>query len=248
MGAPQWRDKSKLWCTVKDCESPARHESTDCFAYGGGKQGQYPVWYRGPRDIHLPKAQREARKMRPRVHQVVVESTTTSSKVANNSNQTQSMLSMESRSHMVTSVPLSDDKAQINHLFEGNPRIWMTRIEPGVLDNECAEVATCTFLIVDRSVGKSDDCYHDSGANRHVFHSREVFAEFSDIAPVRIHAFSEGLSIAAARKGMVKLHGTCDDKTEIYTLTNCLYIPGAHANPRFDSINSACLPISVMGR
>jgi hypothetical protein len=72
----QWRDKSKLWCNVKDCESPARHEAADCFAYGGGKQGEYPYWYRGPRDVHLPKHQRQARKTKPRIQQVVASSST----------------------------------------------------------------------------------------------------------------------------------------------------------------------------
>jgi len=45
-------------CTVKDCDRQRGHPAEECFSYGGGKAGQYPPWYRGPRDIHLPKAER----------------------------------------------------------------------------------------------------------------------------------------------------------------------------------------------
>jgi hypothetical protein len=106
----------------------------------------------------------------------------------------------------------------------------MTHIEPGILDNEDAEPIVCTIPINDAGLLKSDDCYHDSGSNRHVFHSEDVFDEYLEIAPVQIHAFGEGLTIAATGTGSVKLEGTYKGKSEIYTLTNCLHVPGAHAN------------------
>jgi hypothetical protein len=224
----QWRDKSKLWCTVKDCESPARHEASDCFAYGGGKQGQYPPWYRGPRDIHLPKAQREQRKTRPRVRQLITTPSTPSTSVATTSTRTLDNTAMESRSNVET--PTNFDQPRIDHLFDENANIWSTYIPPGTLDNTEAEIATCTVPLTDPNVKRSDDCYHDSGANVHVFNRQDVFAEYSQINPVRIHAFSKGLSIAANGKGSVRLQATYEGIHGVITLTNCLYVPGAHAN------------------
>jgi hypothetical protein len=230
-GQTQWRDKSKLWCTVKDCESPARHESTDCFAYGGGKQGQYPQWYRGPRDIHLPKSQREARKTRPRILQTRVEDpVSTPRQDAPSVAQGADRADDDSRSHFVVPNTSSSDQAKINQLTAGASRVWMTHIPPGVLDNDKEEIIACAIPIADDSMEKTDDCYHDSGANRHVFHAREAFAEYTQIDPVRVHAFSEGLTIAATGRGSVNLRGTYKGKPAMYTLTNCLHVPGAHAN------------------
>jgi hypothetical protein len=220
----QWRDKLKLRCTVKDCESPTRHEAHECFAYGGGKQGQYLVWYRGPRDIHLPKAQQEFRKTRPRVNQTSADSTLVGAGPIAHPNQDQS--SRDTRSTFSPPAPASSD--DVNQVTVGSNQVWMVQIEPGVLDNAEAEPVTCAIPI--ERMEKSDGCYHDSGSNRHVFHGREYFDEYREIAPVRVHAFGEGLMIAATGAGTVKLRGQYKGKSATFTVTNCLHIPGAWAN------------------
>jgi hypothetical protein len=46
------------WCINRFCKRPKGHLQADCIAFGGGKAGQYPDWWRGPRDIHLHPSQR----------------------------------------------------------------------------------------------------------------------------------------------------------------------------------------------
>jgi hypothetical protein len=46
------------WCINRYCKRPRGHLQPDCIAFGGGKVGQYPDWWRGPMDIHLHPSQR----------------------------------------------------------------------------------------------------------------------------------------------------------------------------------------------
>ena len=48
---PSKRARAQKTCT--NCKKSG-HEFADCFAYGGGKQGEYGDWWKGPRNIHLP--------------------------------------------------------------------------------------------------------------------------------------------------------------------------------------------------
>ena len=45
-------------CDNEYCERPVGHLRKDCFAYKGGKQGQYPEWFRGSKLVHLPPNER----------------------------------------------------------------------------------------------------------------------------------------------------------------------------------------------
>ena len=50
--------KAHLVCTNAHCASSrGSHDTTDCIAYKGAKQGQYSEWWRGPWNIHLPESQ-----------------------------------------------------------------------------------------------------------------------------------------------------------------------------------------------
>jgi len=104
----------------------------------------------------------------------------------------------------------------------------MAHIDTGILDNDKPEVVVCAAPI--EAIPRSNDCYHDSGSNRHVFHSRESFEEYTHIQPVKVHGFSKGLTIAAIGAGSVRLRGSYDGSPTSFTLTNCLHVPAAHAN------------------
>ncbi|KAJ3816397.1 hypothetical protein F5880DRAFT_1512700 [Lentinula raphanica] len=52
-----------LICENTYCVFPQGHTVENCFVYGGGKAGQYPTNYNGPRDLHLsPNARVAARR------------------------------------------------------------------------------------------------------------------------------------------------------------------------------------------
>ena len=57
---PFKRNRFDLRCSNKYCERPIGHTIENCFAYEGGKVGQYADWFKGPRNIHLPPHQRTA--------------------------------------------------------------------------------------------------------------------------------------------------------------------------------------------
>jgi len=202
-----WKDKNKLRCTVKDCESPTRHEAPDCFVYEGGKQGQYPHWYRGPRDIHLPKAQREPRKTKPRVSQADALQTS----------QTPQPLSV---------APISTDSIDLNSVSENN--VWS--LHTNTVEDELPDVVVCSMPITDSNIPCSDACYHDSGANRHVFHNHDIFSDYECIKPITVQAFGKGLTTQAIGRGCITLKGWYGDQFNYYKLTNCLHIPDSRIN------------------
>jgi gag-polypeptide of LTR copia-type len=51
-------EKANQKCANTYCGSPRGHDTADCIAYKGAKQGQYGPWWRGPWNIHLPESQR----------------------------------------------------------------------------------------------------------------------------------------------------------------------------------------------
>jgi hypothetical protein len=50
--------RGRAVCENEFCERPVGHFKAECFAYGGGAAGKYSDKYKGPRDIHLPPAER----------------------------------------------------------------------------------------------------------------------------------------------------------------------------------------------
>ena len=60
------RQRADRTCTNQHCRNGKGHTIENCFAYGGGKQGRYESWWRGPWNIHLPPDQRTtANNVRP---------------------------------------------------------------------------------------------------------------------------------------------------------------------------------------
>ena len=55
--APAKRARVQKTCSNSNCGRKG-HENTDCFAFGGGNQGNYSSAWRGPWNIHLPPTQR----------------------------------------------------------------------------------------------------------------------------------------------------------------------------------------------
>jgi hypothetical protein len=62
----QEADKVNRQCTNPFCGSPrGSHDTADCVAYQGAKEGQYGDWWRGPWNLHLPESQRTKENNKP---------------------------------------------------------------------------------------------------------------------------------------------------------------------------------------
>ena len=77
---------------------------------------------------------------------------------------------------------------------------------------------------------KSDTCFYDSAANRHVFHDRSAFYTYESIPPLPVKGFGHDLSTAAIGRGSVRLQSKIGSRTFPIILTGVLHIPGARAH------------------
>ena len=46
-------DRANLVCANSHCGAPRGHDTAECIAYKGAREGQYGTWWRGPWNIHL---------------------------------------------------------------------------------------------------------------------------------------------------------------------------------------------------
>jgi hypothetical protein len=231
---PDWTQRI---CTVKDCETPIGHTAPDCFSYGGGKQGQYAPWYRGPRDIHLPKDQRAPRRMRLRAYQ-----TTIREQEQIGAHSTGPPDYQTPQTHLPNYQSIDDSRAAPTppsvdpeiraNLSSAQLQTWLTHLPAGTIDNVGDEKLVCAIrpIPINPGLNDPDECYHDSASNQHVFNRRELFQNYRDITPVKVHGFNEGFETAALGVGDVVVEGEYRGAKKSFTIRNCIYVPGARAN------------------
>lgn len=203
------RPRTQKICTNINC-SKRGHEISDCFAYGGGKQGNYATWWTGPWNIHLPPSQRKDQK--PAV----------SSSQANLL--TADSTTVASTSQLADSTDPGLFTPAITYTDAGEP----PNLVFATFDDTSPVVATVPIL--HNAMPKSDTCIYDSGANRHVFNDRAVFETYEHIQPLSVQAFGDKLSTTAIGRGSVRLRSRFGIRPSSFLLTNVLHIPQAHSN------------------
>ena len=87
-----------------------------------------------------------------------------------------------------------------------------------------------TVPIFSLKTPKTDVCFYDSAANRHVFHDRTAFETYQTIPSLSVKGFGDELSVTAIGRGSVRLTGHHGGRTFPIILTNVLHIPNARAN------------------
>ena len=207
---PSKHQRSQKVCTNPNC-SKKGHEIADCYAYRGGKQGAYNDWWKGPRNLHHPpsSSQRTTTSTNPPAYTPRANATTTA--IA------------------TTSTPTSSDSTNpgafpptANFADSGDTLILTT------IFNDAPAVASLPIL--SENFPKSDICYYDSGANRHVFHDRSVFESYESILPLDVKGFGENLSTTAIGRGSVRITSHPTYHHSSILLTNVLHIPLARSN------------------
>src|SRR6201996_2950776 len=91
-------------------------------------------------------------------------------------------------------------------------------------------VATCHPYALAASTPLSDSLYHDSGANRHIFHSRSSFTSYKEIKPLVCKGFESSICATAIGVGDVTIRANYDNASTKVVLKNCLHIPNARQN------------------
>ena len=205
-------------CTNPYCGAPHGHDTKDCIAYKGAKEGQYGDWWHGPWNIHLPPSQRTAQNnMPPKCHPDYARLAT----------RPQSNLADGPLDHSATVSILSDDDSkptQANAALLPDPTCyaWNTHLDDSVIH--------ATLPILNHSFPRDNTCHHDSGANRHVFHDQSIFKRYEAITPLTVKGFGHNLSTVAIGQGSVRLEGRYGTQKCSVTLDNVLHIPAARSN------------------
>lgn len=103
---------------------------------------------------------------------------------------------------------------------------------PGIYtESGTPEILKCNAGALDISKPFLEDCIHDSGSNRHVFHSRESFKTYREIEPVKVNGFGKDLNTCAVGIGAVHVEAWRDGGNKVlYELTNCIHVPSARYN------------------
>jgi hypothetical protein len=103
---------------------------------------------------------------------------------------------------------------------------------PSALWNTLAEDTSiiANLPIIGEKSPKTDACYYDSGASRHVFHDRTAFETYEEIQPLTVKGFGHKFIAFAVGCGTVRLRVRCGNQESSILLTNVLHLPIAHSN------------------
>ena len=205
-------NKAHLRCTNPHCGPKVGHDTSDCIAYSGAKEGQYGQYWRGPWNIHLPVSHRtKENNIPPKSHPAYARLSTPTVHQANSSNVDRTS---------TTTIKSPDDDTHINSTLvsDTNCHAW----------NTTCDVAQATLPVLNPRLPRDNTCHHDSGANRHVFHDRTAFESYESIPPLPVKGFGQNLTATAIGRGTVRLQSHHNGDSIL--LQNVLHIPAARTN------------------
>jgi hypothetical protein len=206
--SPAKRPRVQKTCTNSNCGRKG-HENSECYVFGSGNQGNYAPTWKGPWNLHLPPSQRTRENAAP---------------------------------------PSKSQPAQANATtFPSSQYVPLDSTDPGAFIDSGADSpdpsgdivfhtelddrpAVATLPILRESMAKSNRCYYDSAANRHVFHDRKAFEKYRSISPVPVKGFEDNLTASAVGIGTVRLQCRAGVRPATFVLTNVLHIPRARSN------------------
>ena len=218
------RPRIQKTCTNSSCGRNG-HDTADCFAYGGPKQGAYPTWWKGPWNLHLPPSQRNPNTNKPPnpppdKKPVISQSGQANSVVADSGTNSANLVVADTQD--LTDPGTFPPSITYTDCGEPPNLIFITE------DTSDPFVATVPFLHQDAP--KTDICLYDSGANRHVFNDRAAFENYESIQPLSVKGFGDSLATTAVGRGSVRLRSKYGSRPSSFLLTNVLHIPIARSN------------------
>jgi hypothetical protein len=208
-GAKRARLTNDKSCTNPNCARKG-HTITECITFGGGNQGNYPQWWKGPWNLHISPDQRtRANNVPPASHAAYAKLSAAAHAALTTTNAPDSSADSDAQAHSLS----TDDTTS----FVLNTSI----------DND---VIVATLPILESNMARADACFYDSGANRHVFHDKTAFETYQEIVPIAVKGFGHDLSTTAVGHGSVRLQSRYGHQTFSILLTDALHIPAARSN------------------
>ena len=222
-------------CTNTYCSSQKGHTFGECIAYMGGSQGKYTLRWRGPWNIHLPPEQHnKSNNIPPTSHPAYATRAAAASPPAKSNtyfthndsgtHYAQDSSSQLSRTNTSASITTDDNNVVIHTALchETPGHTW--------LDSLNNEILVATMPALEDSLPISDACYHDTGANWHVFHDKTAFEVYEPIEPVAVKGFGKNIAIAAIGCSTICIEGRYGTRTCTILLKHALHIPAACCN------------------
>jgi gag-polypeptide of LTR copia-type len=211
-------DNIRKLCTNSHCGAPRGHDTADCIAYKGAKEGKYRDGWRGPWNIHLPPSQRtKDNNVPPKTHPSSARLPTPS---INQSHATDCNVSRSTTAY----IQADTDMDHVNSALTSDPisHVWSTHVDD--------DSVVTTLPVLNQALAQENSFHYDSGANRHVFHDRDAFDDYESITPLTVKGFGHNLSTVAIGKGSVRLEARYGPHTSPILLRNVLHIPAARSN------------------
>ena len=233
-------------CDNEYCERPVGHSQKDCFVYKGGKQGQYPEWYKGSKLVHLPPTERA----RIRRDDEIARAQTRQTRQANFNNPnppsyTNSTLTTArptttsaSAHNFTTNVPSrsqlvaidsadSDNTVCANLAQDSIPQIILNTYVDANNDSVCQ----CSPTVFNTTLAKQTAIFHDTGATKHVSYDKSLLHSYELLDnPVRVNGFGSELSATAPGKGRMMLRTKVNGDDTILILNNVLHVPSGRVH------------------
>jgi hypothetical protein len=214
------RARNDKLCTNTHCGAQRGHDYSECIAFGGGSQGKYTEWWRGPWNIHLPKDKRDkSNNIPPETHPAYARLKTPAPKIF-----AMTYTHTASRANTDDDLSSSDEAPTISLAITNETPVYVWNT---LLGNE---LIIASLPILEHELQHSDDCYHDSAANRHVFHDKSAFETYTSIEPLSVKGFGRNLSTVAIGRGTVRLRCENGTRESSVLLTDVLHIPAARSN------------------
>jgi hypothetical protein len=211
-------------CTNSHCTRKG-HRFKDCVTFGGGSPGNYPVYWKGPWNLHLPAERRSGDNNIPPANHPAYARLAEAAQAA--------VCFFDPSSHDNDESAIDEDLTDADEGSTLGEELSDSFAFSVLLDepsNSSNEPAIATLSVLEVSLPRTDHCHYDSGANRHVFYNRAAFDTYKSTTPTPVKGFGHKHSAMVIGRGSVHLSACSRTHKSMITLYHVLYIPAARSN------------------
>lgn len=221
-------DRYDIRCQNKYCENAVGHLAKDCWVYGGGKQGQYPDWWKGRRDLHIHPANRKPRLPNKGSSQSSTKGNQPRINTATDNREDDSVNADDTRASIAAFTAFTDSYGDesgddTTDLVEDSIICMPATSGPD-------EPVKCHAAALDKSTKRDNPfkCYLDTGATRHIVFDRSFFSTYRTIKPITVTGFDSNLNGSGVGSGDIVMQDL--DGSSLLKLTDVLHVPSARLN------------------